>query len=127
MRLDCVAVTSVNLDRTVAFYRLLGFTFPEYAADEMHIEAITPPGAVRLMIDHADLATQLIGEPPRPGNTSAFGILCDGPAGVDRVAAAIGAAGFAVETAPWDAFWGQRYATVSDPDGYRVDLFAPLG
>jgi len=27
---------------------------------------------------------------------------------------------------PWDAFWGQRYAIVRDPDGNGVDLFAPL-
>jgi hypothetical protein len=27
---------------------------------------------------------------------------------------------------PWDAFLGQRYAVVSDPDGNHVDLFAPL-
>ena len=27
---------------------------------------------------------------------------------------------------PFDAFWGQRYATVHDPDGNPVDLFAPL-
>ena len=28
--------------------------------------------------------------------------------------------------APWDAFWGQRYAMIRDPDGNEVDLFAPL-
>jgi uncharacterized glyoxalase superfamily protein PhnB len=27
---------------------------------------------------------------------------------------------------PWDAFWGQRYAAVGDPDGNLIDLFAPL-
>jgi hypothetical protein len=27
---------------------------------------------------------------------------------------------------PWDAFCGQRYAEVEDPDGNVVDLFAPL-
>jgi hypothetical protein len=27
---------------------------------------------------------------------------------------------------PWDAFWGQCYAQVPDPDGSIVDL-APLG
>lgn len=27
---------------------------------------------------------------------------------------------------PSDAFWGQRYATVHDPDGNPIDLFAPL-
>ena len=29
--------------------------------------------------------------------------------------------------APFDAFWGQRYATVLDPDGVRVDLYAAAG
>ena len=28
--------------------------------------------------------------------------------------------------APWDAFWGHRYAVVRDPDGNDVDLFAAL-
>jgi catechol 2,3-dioxygenase-like lactoylglutathione lyase family enzyme len=27
----------------------------------------------------------------------------------------------------WEAFWGQRYAQVKDPDGNLVDLFAALG
>jgi hypothetical protein len=27
---------------------------------------------------------------------------------------------------PWDAFLGQRYAVVADPDANHVDLFAPL-
>ncbi len=27
---------------------------------------------------------------------------------------------------PFDAFWGQRYASVRDPDGNAVDLFAAL-
>ena len=26
---------------------------------------------------------------------------------------------------PWDAFWGQRYAVLHDPDGHQVDLYAP--
>jgi uncharacterized glyoxalase superfamily protein PhnB len=35
-------------------------------------------------------------------------------------------AGYESQHEPWDAFWGQRYATVRDPDGNGVDLFAPL-
>jgi len=26
----------------------------------------------------------------------------------------------------WNAFWGQRYACVLDPDGNQIDLFASL-
>ena len=36
------------------------------------------------------------------------------------------AAGHHGELAPFDAFWGMRYATVHDPDGTGVDLFALL-
>ena len=51
-------------------------------------------------------------------------MLCDTPAEVDRVAATVAQAGFTLVKDPWDAFWGQRYAIVADPDGYQVDLFA---
>ena len=36
------------------------------------------------------------------------------------------ATGYHGELAPFDAFWGQRYAVVHDPDGNGVDLYAPL-
>jgi len=45
---------------------------------------------------------------------------------VDELYARVRAAGFDTEKEPWDAFWGQRYAQVRDPDGVPVDLFAPL-
>jgi uncharacterized glyoxalase superfamily protein PhnB len=78
------------------------------------------------MIDTHALMTGLLGEPPRPGNHAAFAVRCAAPADVDQVVGRISAAGHTVVTAPWDAPWGQRYATVADPDGYRVDLYAPL-
>lgn len=124
--IDAVAVSTSDMGRTLAFYRCLGFQFPEPKPDDQHIEANTAPGAVRLMIDTDALMAQLTGEAPRPSNHSGFALLCETPAEVDAAARAVSEAGFDVVTAPWDAFWGQRYATVQDPDGYRVDLFAPL-
>jgi uncharacterized glyoxalase superfamily protein PhnB len=35
-------------------------------------------------------------------------------------------AGYQGRLKPWDAVWRQRYASVFDPDGNSVDLFAPL-
>ena len=35
-------------------------------------------------------------------------------------------AGFQGEKEPWDAFWGQRYAQLLDPDGVPADLYAAL-
>ncbi|HSF92236.1 MAG TPA: VOC family protein [Paracoccaceae bacterium] len=124
--IDAVGVTSTDFTKTVAFYSALGFRFPDFSADDQHLEAITAPGKVRLMIDTAALAETLIGEAPRPANHSHFALLCESPAAVDAAVEAVAAAGFAVESNPWDAFWGQRYAVVKDPDGYLVDLFAPL-
>lgn len=126
LRLDAVAVSSTDLHRTAAFYRLLGFDFPEITSETMHLEPITPEGEVRLMIDTAELMTQLIGAAPKPPNHSSFAMLCDSPAEVNEVAAAVANAGFEVVSPPWDAFWGQRYAVLQDPDGYKVDLFAAL-
>lgn len=125
VRLDAIGVTARDTAKSVAFYELLGFTFgPADSPD--HIEATTETGGVRLMIDSHKLATDLLGEAPRPSNHSHFGLLCESPAEVDRLADAVAAAGFTVAQPAWDAFWGQRYAIVADPDGYRIDLFARL-
>ena len=124
--IDAVAVTSRDLKRSVSFYQELGFDFPEFGLEERHLEATAAPGAVRLMIDTRELSKQLTGAEPVPANHAQFALLYDSPAEVDAAAAAIGAVGGMLVTAPFDAFWGQRYATVADPDGYRFDLFAPL-
>ena len=126
MKLDAVTVTSGDLATTAKFYECLGFRFPPLDADEAHLEAITPAGEVRLMIDSRDLMASITGEPPIPANHSTFALKCERPSDVDAVVAKVQAASFVVVKAPWDAFWGQRYAIVADPDGYRIDLFAPL-
>ena len=41
--------------------------------------------------------------------------------------AALTTAGHVGELEPFDAFWGQRYATVKDPNGNGVDFYAALG
>jgi predicted enzyme related to lactoylglutathione lyase len=123
MQIAAVAVSATDLSRAVAFYELLGFAFPPIEPDTLHLEA---EAGIRLMIDSAALLEQLNGAPPRPGTASAFALLADSPAEVDEVAGRVAAAGQAVVHPPFDAPWGQRYATVADPDGYRVDLFCPL-
>ena len=125
-RLDAVTVTSTDLQKTVAFYTQLGFVFAPLGAEDRHVEPMTKDGDVRLMIDAAGLIEQLTGHRPVPPNHASFAMLCDSPAQVDAIAAAVKSAGHALTVEPWDAFWGQRYATVKDPDGYQIDLFAPL-
>ena len=45
---------------------------------------------------------------------------------VDEAHARVIAAGVRVYAAPWDAFWGQRFARVTDPDRNVACLFADL-
>ena len=123
MEIAAVGVAAADLSRAIAFYELLGFRFPPLEGETQHIEA---EGNVRLMIDDAAFLTELHGEPPRPGTIAGFAVLFDAPHEVDEAAGRVASAGHTVVTQPYDAPWGQRYATVADPDGFRVDLFALL-
>ena len=60
------------------------------------------------------------------GNQLALAFECSSPAEVDELWSAGADAGFDADKEPWDAFWGQRYAQLRDPDGVPVDLFAAL-
>lgn len=125
MKLNAVGVTSTNLKKTTEFYALLGFEFPEFKEDEGHVET-KQNGDAKLMIDSVQIVKDIIGEDPKPGNHSSFAVQYDSPQEVNDIAKAIKEAGFAVSKEPWDAFWGQRYCVVKDPDGYMVDLYAQL-
>jgi uncharacterized glyoxalase superfamily protein PhnB len=51
---------------------------------------------------------------------------CESQEEVDRVYRELLDAGATPHKEPWDAFWGQRYAQLKDPDGTVIDLYAPL-
>ena len=126
IKLDAVAVTSRDMAASARFYTLVGFRFPEFDGSAKHLEPLTEPGQARLMIDDAATIREITGVEPRPATHSTFAIRCQSPQHVDATVRAVSSGGFTVAKAPWDAFWGQRYAIVIDPDGYAVDLFAPL-
>src|SRR4051812_47174409 len=123
MEIAAVALSATDLSPAVPFYEQRGFRFPPLEPDTQHVEA---EAGVRLMIDRASLLQELHGGAPRPGNTAGFALLFGSPAEVDDAVGRGSAAGDAGGHQPFDAPWGQRYATVADPDGYRVDLFSPL-
>jgi catechol 2,3-dioxygenase-like lactoylglutathione lyase family enzyme len=128
-RMDAVGVIVGDLDVSVAFYRHLGLKFPEDVDPEGHghVEATLENG-LRFMLDTAAGIREF--DPgwtaPSGGHRMAVAFLCESPGDVDRVFRDLVAAGGRPHKEPWDAFWGQRYAQVHDPDGNVVDLFAPL-
>ena len=127
MKLDVIGITVADMAEAIRFYRLLGIEVAEPAVGEDHVEAILSSG-IRIAWDTLELMKQLDPEWVEPtGHRLGLAFLCEDPAGVDAAYQGILNAGFAGKKAPWDAFWGQRYAQVKDPDGNVVDLFAPLG
>ncbi len=127
LRMDALGLVVADLSASIAFYRRLGLEFPADAESAPHVET-TLPGGIRLMLDTVDVALSLNPDwtPPSGGHRVALAFLCGDAAEVDAVHTDLTGAGYASVLAPFDAPWGQRYATVHDPDGNPVDLFAPL-
>lgn len=124
MKLDAIGIVSKDLKKSVKFYELLGFKFSALSDD--HLEATTESG-LRIMLDTEELAKKLNPNWIKPvGQKMGLAFLCDSPQKVDDTFQMMTQAGFQAAKEPWDAFWGQRYASIIDPDGNSVDLFAPL-
>lgn len=125
--LDAVGIVVADMARALAFYRLLGLEIGADQDAEDHAECVCPNG-LRLMWDTVALVRSLDPDyqPPAGGHRMGLAFHCGDAAGVDALCATLAAAGHPIHRAPWDAFWGQRYAQVTDPDGNVVDLFAPL-
>ncbi|MBF6163361.1 VOC family protein [Streptomyces gardneri] len=126
-QLDVIGIVVSDMSASVAFYRRLGLDFPEGSEQEGHAEAALANG-LRLALDTEAVIKSFHTEWTRPTSAGRIGIAfrCADPAEVDAVYADLVDAGYQGELKPWDAFWGQRYAVVLDPDGNGVDLYAAL-
>jgi uncharacterized glyoxalase superfamily protein PhnB len=123
--LDALGIVVRDMVESIRFYRLLGVDVPE-TPDEGHVNADLPNG-MRLMFDTEDVIRSFRSDWSREtGNQLALAFDCGSPAEVDETYARVVAAGFEGEKEPWDAFWGQRYAQLRDPNGVPIDLFASL-
>jgi uncharacterized glyoxalase superfamily protein PhnB len=119
-----------DLHKAIEFYRRLGLQFPA-DVDPMghgHVEAPLSGGLLfTLDTEQSIRSFDPDWVPPAGGHRVAMAFRCDSPEDVDRLYRDLTDAGATGHREPWDAFWGQRYAQVKDPDGSVIDLFAPLG
>lgn len=127
--LAVIGLIVTDLRVSVDFYRRLGVPFGEDAisTEHGHVEA-TLRGGIRFTLDSVEEVQKFDKQWSRPSGGHRMGIafLCESPTAVNELYANLLADGIESYAEPWDAFWGQRYAQVRDPDGNVVDLFAPL-
>lgn len=126
-QLAVIEIVVQDMARSLAFYRALGLDVPAEADDAPHAE-VTLPGGLRLAWDTVAVIHSFDPDwtPPTGGHRQALAFACASSAEVDATYASLVAGPGEPHLAPWDAFWGMRYAVVHDPDGNPVDLFAPL-
>lgn len=124
---DLLGIIVKDMAASLAFYRLLGLDIPPEADGEGHVEVKTE-GGFRIAWDTLEVIQSFneAWDDHPTGHRMGLAFLCETAAEVDRLYNIVISAGYGSHKHPWDAFWGQRYAVVIDPDGNLIDLFAPL-
>ncbi|MBM7569271.1 VOC family protein [Paenibacillus sacheonensis] len=123
IKLDMIGIVVKDMKKALDFYRALGFDVPAEQDGQPHVE-IQQDG-VRIAFDKVETAREVYGGWEEPsGHRIELAFACDGASAVDELYGKITELGYASVREPWDAFWGQRYAVVADPDGNQISLFA---
>jgi catechol 2,3-dioxygenase-like lactoylglutathione lyase family enzyme len=131
---DMVAIVQVNLvvadlDRSRRFYERLGFSFrsrSRLGVDRTEAWVSIDPGPT-LVLHSPEFASWW--DPNTAGPTAGgpqTDLELESAAHLDDVVSGFHGAGATVSREPVDMPWGQRFAIVVDPDGYRIGLKAPL-
>jgi uncharacterized glyoxalase superfamily protein PhnB len=126
-QLAAVGIVVDNMPSALAFYRELGIDVPPEADEQPHAQTALPSG-LQLMFDTVDEIRSFDPDwqsPPNGLHRIELAFQLDKPAEVDDLYGRLTSLGYHGYKQPWDAFWGQRYAIVHDPDGNGVSLFSP--
>jgi catechol 2,3-dioxygenase-like lactoylglutathione lyase family enzyme len=122
--LDQVNVVVRDMPAAVDFYRRLGLDIPDRGRwDATHRSAETS-GSIDFDLDSAEFAAKW--NAGSKGPAVALGFKVSSRDEVDRLYTELTGAGYEAQQAPYDAFWGARYAVVEDPDGNTVGIMSPI-
>jgi catechol 2,3-dioxygenase-like lactoylglutathione lyase family enzyme len=125
-----LSIVARDTAASIAFYRLLGVELEDHSGDEggdiVHV-TVRGQKPADLDIDSEPLADIYnAGIRSRQSRGLIIGFSVDSRDEVDRIHAAVVAAGHQSRQVPYDAFWGARYAIVADPDGNDVGIMSPM-
>lgn len=127
-KLSQLNLVVTDMPASVAFYRRLGLVFHDrHPLSAHHVEARMPNGC-QLDLDSVAFAKKWdaglrVGQ---GGGRVVLTFEVPTREVVDEVHADLVAAGHTSQQAPYDAFWGARFAIVEDPDGNPVGLMSPI-
>jgi catechol 2,3-dioxygenase-like lactoylglutathione lyase family enzyme len=129
IRLDQLNLVTRDVQASRAFYARFGVAYRDEGDplwDQHHVSGQHSDDIpVDIDIDSATFAAKW--NTGWPGGTGVvLGFKVDTRDEVDTMVAALAADGVPVQQAPYDAFWGARYAVVSDPDGNAVGIMSPV-
>jgi catechol 2,3-dioxygenase-like lactoylglutathione lyase family enzyme len=129
LRLDQLSLVVRDVVASQAFYARLGLDFAEVSDPVWaHLHVSAPQGDVAPLDLDLD-STSFAGKWNagwRGGPGVVLGFKVETRQDVDDVVAQLRAEGVAVQQDPYDAFWGARYAVVSDPEGNGVGIMSPI-
>ena len=124
-QIDAIGVAVSDMAVAIAFYSRLGLDFETGSETQPHAEAALG-SSMRLMLDTEAMLRQIDPEwVARPGGRLGLAVRLPDASALDALYAELDVEGLGVKQ-PWNAFWGQRYAVVCDPDGLHLDLYAQL-
>jgi uncharacterized glyoxalase superfamily protein PhnB len=125
--LDQLNVVVRDMQAAVDFYRRLGIeipsTLPEWQA---HHRTAETSGDVALELDSTAFTPQWNGGWPASHPGVVLGFRVATREDVDELYEELTGAGYSGQQAPYDTFWGARYAIVEDPSGNAVGLMSPV-
>jgi catechol 2,3-dioxygenase-like lactoylglutathione lyase family enzyme len=116
-----------DMDAMIGFYERLGVEVAPTAPPwDRHHRTLSTPDGLDFDLDSTGFASQWNEgwSPGRTGPVIGFGLATR--EAVDAVYGDLTNAGYAGQQPPYDAFWGARYAVVSDPEGNPVGLMSPI-
>ena len=129
IRLDQVNLIVRDVETSRNFYSRLGLDFGDVRDpvwDDHHVSAEHGEHSpIDVDLDSTSFVQKWDAGWPG-GSGVVIGFKVDSRQEVDALVASLAAEGVAVQQEPFDAFWGARYAVVSDPDGNGVGIMSPV-
>jgi catechol 2,3-dioxygenase-like lactoylglutathione lyase family enzyme len=129
IRLDQLSLVVRDVVAARTFYARLGVGFGEQPDPTWARHHVTAPQGEVVPFDF-ELDSTVFAPKWNVGWPGGHGVVLGFKVGtrqdVDDLVAELRAEGAVVQQEPYDAFWGARYAVVSDPDGNGVGIMSPV-